>query len=192
MSQVTCPHCGVLSAVGAFCESCGKALPAQMPTGPRVVSGPATATTSAGQKLQVDELAKTAKKAQGALLLASIVSSIAIVVAFAIAQSATKGNLPPQALAILIGQAIVAVVFWGLWFWSRYQPLPAAIVGLVIYATLVVINIVTTVSQASEGRRGGIGGIGIGWLDIVILAALGSGISAGVKHRKLLAEMSRT
>src|SRR5438477_13189327 len=123
MTQVTCPHCGALSAAGAFCESCGKALPAQMPAGPRLVSGPDTAMTSAGQKLQVDELAKTAKKAQGALLAAAVVSTIAIAIVFAIAQAANKQGMPAQVMVLLIGQAIVAVVFWGLWFWSRSQPL---------------------------------------------------------------------
>jgi len=50
-----------------------------------------------------------------------------------------------------------------------------------------VINVVSAISDFdSGGPRRGIGGIGIGWLDIVIIAFLAQGISAGLKHRKLL------
>ena len=49
------------------------------------------------------------------------------------------------------------------------------------------INVVSAISDFdSGGPRRGIGGIGIGWLDIVIIAFLAQGISAGLKHRKLL------
>lgn len=186
MNQATCPHCGALSAAGAFCQSCGNALPSAIPSGPRIVSGPELASTTAGQKLQGDELMKTAKRARGALLAVAILSTIGIGIVYAILKNLSK--LPDsQILAGMIGQVIVAAIFWGLYFWSRYQPLPAAIIGLIAYCTLVVINVVTTLSMAAESR-GGFGGIGIGWLDIVIIAILARAISAGAQHRRLLAQ----
>jgi hypothetical protein len=84
-------------------------------------------------------------------------------------------------------------VFWGLWAWSLKQPLPAAIVGLILYGTLVAINVVGAISSMNEGGpgHGGFGGIGIGWLDIVIMAMLGQAIAAGSRYRKLLAQQQQ-
>ena len=201
MPQVTmqsCPHCGAGNQTGSeFCASCGKALPLAMPSGPRVLGAKDLASTAAGQKLQGDELHKTAKKATGALLAVAILQTAGVGLLIFLLQNlpgASRGSLP-QAAQILIGAQIgVAVIFWGLWFWARVSPLPAAIVGLVLYATLVTINVVTSVSQMSQnnGAPGGsgIGGIGIGWLDIIIIAVLVRAISAGAKHRKLMQQQS--
>ena len=39
---IACPHCRAANPPGgAFCESCGKALPSPYRTGPRVIGGPA-------------------------------------------------------------------------------------------------------------------------------------------------------
>jgi hypothetical protein len=187
MNQVTCPHCGALSAAGAYCQSCGKALPSAMPGGPRIVSGADLASTPAGQKLQADELHKQAKKARGALLAVAIIRTVVIGILYAMANNAGAGL--NEILAILATHIIIAVIFWGLYVWSRYQPLPAAIIGLIAYSTLVVINVVTTIGLPAEARREGFGGIGIGWLDIVIIVILANAITAGTKHRKLVAQM---
>ena len=91
---------------------------------------------------------------------------------------------------VMLGMIVIAAIFWGLFIWSRKQPLPAAIVGLVLYATLVVVNIVTTISNAASNhgtatQNYGIGNTGIGWIDIVIMAVLVQAISAGLKYRKM-------
>ncbi len=188
MNQVTCPHCGAISAAGAFCQSCGKALPAAMPTGPRVVSGADMASTPAGQKLQADELHKTAKKARGALLAVAILSTVFLVIGYFLL-SRTPGVSPDQVTEALIRQGIVVALFWGLYIWSRSQPLPAAIIGLIAYCTLLIINVVQTLQLAAE-QRSGFGGIGIGIVDIIIIVVLSQAISAGTKHRKLQAQMA--
>ena len=190
LPSTTCPHCGVANPGGAaFCESCGKALPSLAATGPRIVAGNQFATSTVGRELQADELHKTAKKASGALLAVAIIQTIiGPVVLFALA-GARSGS--PEFMAAIVIQLVIAAVFWGLWIWSRFQPLPAAIVGLVLYGTLVAINVITNVSAMAQngGERragGGIGGLGIGWLDIVIMAVLARAISAGAQHRKLM------
>jgi len=188
VNQVTCPHCGALTPAGAFCQACGKALPSAVPTGPRVVSGEQLASTTAGQKLQSDELQKTAKRARGALLAVAIISTLGIGVVYAILKNLAKAS-DAAILAALSAQIIIAVIFWGLYVWSRHQPLPAAIIGLIAYSTLVIINVVTTLSLARESRTG-FGGIGIGWLDIVIIIILARAISAGAQHRRLVAQMA--
>jgi hypothetical protein len=195
VSTMQCPHCGAVNPAGsAFCQSCGKAMPTAYQTGPRVVGANEFAATAAGQKLQSDELRKQAKKASGALLAVAIIQTAATAIIFAIIQSSSNPSAP-----LIINKTVVAImgalaaIFWALWFWSRVSPLPAAIVGLVLYGTIVVINVVMTVSQMSEtgGRGTGIGGIGIGWLDILIIAVLVQGIQAGAKHRKLLQQQTR-
>jgi hypothetical protein len=167
-----------------------------MPSTPRVLGDKDVATTAAGQKLQGDELQKTAKKAAGALLAVAIIMTVMGGVFFMIFQ-----NVPAAARAagnanLVIGiQFALAAIFWGLWVWARSSPLPAAIVGLVLYLTLVVINVISSVSQMSQAEPGtqggrGFGGIGIGWLDIVIIAVLVKAIQAGAKYRKMLAEQA--
>jgi hypothetical protein len=192
IATMQCPHCGAANPVGSqFCQSCGKALPSMAQGGPRIVGSAGFATTSAGQKLQADELHKTAKKASGALLAVAIIQTIVCGVLLAIAGA--NGRIDVMfANAIFIGMGAIAVIFWGLWGWSRRQPLPAAIVGLVLYATLIAINVVFATRNLGAGGSGsgGFGGIGIGWLDIVIMAVLAQAITAGVKHRQLLRQSS--
>lgn len=191
---VQCPHCGAVNTAGGqFCQSCGKALPSATASGPRIVSGATLASTSAGQKLQSDELVKTAKKARGALLAAAIIATAWTVLLYFLVKAMSNGRAQLPLMAMVV-QGGVAAVFWGLWGWSMRQPLPAAIVGLILYGTLVVINVITNVSSMSANGGqggGGIGGLGIGWIDIIILASLGQGIAAASKHRKLLAQQQQ-
>ena len=192
MATGPCPHCGAANPYGStFCSSCGKALPTGMPSGPRVLGGQDFATTAAGQKLQGDELQKTAKKAAGALLAVAIISTIATCLFFVLMNNmrgAAGPGVPvvnPLMIAIM---GAVTLVFWGLWFWARVNPLPAAIVGLVLYGTLIAINVVTSVSQM--GETGARGGLGIGCIDIIIIGVLIQAIQAGVKHRKLMRQQA--
>jgi len=187
---VACPHCGAQDASGGqsqFCASCGKALPSALPTGPRVVSGSAFASTSAGQKLQADELNKTARKAHGALLAVAIIQTIVTGVLVMVANSFHNLDRFIRTPAF-IALAVIAALFWGLWVWALRQPLPAAIAGLVVYGTLKVIDVIAALSSLSAGKagRGGFGGIGIGWLDIIIIAVLCKAIGAGLQYRKML------
>jgi hypothetical protein len=196
IAPVLCPHCQAPNAAGAsFCEACGKAMPAMSSSGPRVVDETGMASTGVGQRLQLDELQKQAKKAAGALLAVAIIQTIVCGILIAIAQSNNRLNtfaLTP----IFLGLGAMAVLFWCLYFWARVQPLPAAIVGLVLYATMITINVIMTINAMSAdsgpGRRGGtgIGGIGIGWIDILIMIVLGKAISAGAKYRRMSARLA--
>jgi hypothetical protein len=163
---------------------------------PRVVGGDAIASTAAGQQLQGEQLHKQAKRASGALLAVAIIMTIVGGLIFFLTQQAGSrgaggGNQVLQVNnAAAVITLIVAAVFWGLYFWSRSQPLPAAIVGLVIYATLIIINVITNVSQmGQEGAPRG--GLGVGCVDIMIMVVLAQAISAGVQHRKLLRQQAQ-
>lgn len=192
LPQTTCPHCGALNPAGsAFCESCGKALPAGAVGGgggPRLVTGDALAATSAGAKLQSDDLQRQAKKASGALLAVAIIQTIATIILGFVLNRIRSGQGPMVLnTGAVVGLAVIAVLFWGLYFWSRRQPLPAAIVGLVVYLTLVAINVVTTIAAQANAPSGSVrpGGIGIGCIDIIIIAVLAQAITAGLKYRRL-------
>jgi hypothetical protein len=188
-ATIACPHCSAANAAGAqFCETCGKALPT-MGGGPRVVTGSAFASTAAGQKLQSEELHKQARKAAGALLAVAIIQTIRVGIIVALASSEAHVSISRLlATNIVLSLIAFAVIFWAIYIWALKQPLPAAIVGLILYATLLALNVVTSVGQLSKGNQGSgqFGGIGIGWIDIVILAVLIRAISAGSQYRKMM------
>jgi hypothetical protein len=134
-----------------------------------------------------DELGKQTKSAATTLLVVGIiqivVGGVLIGLLLSIKRPSAAVNLP-VVVASTIG---LGVIFIGLHVWARWSPLPATIVGLVIYSTLVLLNMISSIGRmSSTGTRGsGIGGLGIGWLDIVIIAILCRGIGAALKSRKL-------
>jgi hypothetical protein len=196
-----CPHCGVESLFAtAFCQSCGKALPSAQPSGPRIIGANEFAATASGKKLQIGELERQLKRASGALLAVAIIQTVVAMIAFAAAQAVSNrasletGPGPEAAQKVLMVLTIVgcgvAAAFFCLYSWSQSQPLAAAIVGLVVYGTLIALNVFVAVSQASRqsGLNGSTGmrGIGVGWMDLVIIGILIRAISAGSAHHRLL------
>ena len=201
MNTVVCPHCNAANNAGAgFCASCGKALPAASPISPRVITGDVMASTSAGMKLQTDELQKTAKSASGALMAVAIIQTVVGGLLLVLFMNIPVGRRPPVNLAIMFVPVLgVGAIFWALYFWSRSNPLPAAIVGLVIYVTVWVLDIVATlVTIANEpsgaggpGTRSPTSSLSSGiFIRIIIIAMLARAISAGAKHRKLLRQQA--
>jgi hypothetical protein len=170
----------------AFCESCGKALPAAAPTGPRVVTAEALPQTAIGHRMVSDELVKQQKTASTALLVVGLIQLTCGAIALFALQKAAPGQFNPVLFVIQFG---VAAIFLGLWAWSRKSPLPAAIVGLVLYVTLVVINVISAMMALAanpDSPRSGFGGLGIGLLDIIIIVILAQAIMAGLKYKRLL------
>jgi hypothetical protein len=188
MGSIKCPHCGAANeGQGSFCESCGMALPT-VSSGPRVVNvATGIAQTSVGMGLQTGELDKQAKSASGALLAVAIIQMIVGAVVLLVVKNLPSVNAAARDRMQLIGIAtfVISSLYWGLYFWAKYQPLPAAIVGLTVYVTLIAINVTVTLQQSMHAAPGSVHGIGIGWLDILIMVVLGRAISAGVKYRNL-------
>lgn len=183
-SAAVCPHCQSENpSANAFCEACGKALP-RAGGGPRVVAGDVIPQSAAGRVLVGEELTKQMKKVFTTLLCVGILQVVIGGVLVAVVRNSRGAS---QELPVLVmAMFVIGAIFIGLAFWSRKAPLPAAIVGLVIYSTLVVLNVITSVSQLGQGGpKSGIGGLGIGWLDVVIIVILVQGIQAAIKYRKL-------
>lgn len=179
-TAITCPHCGAANVPeAAFCESCGKALPTGAASGPRVVSATAMPATGAGRSMLSDELTKTMKRAATALMWVAILQTLLGPVLLFVQKAKLERENPgmvyevgPLAYAIVFG---IAALFWGLFFWARRSPLPAAIVGLVLFITL---HVVDAVSDPMSLARG--------WLvKILVVVALWKAIQAGLQYRRL-------
>lgn len=198
METVACPHCGAQNTAGAaFCAGCGKALPLLSQTGPRIVTGNAVATTSAGLKLQTDQLHQQAKRASGALLAVAIIQTVlgGIVVALLAGTAGARAG-GPALMMLLVPVMGVAAIFWGLYIWSRRNPLPAAIVGLVVYVSLWALDVVAAIAAAANDPGGTGPGAALNrptnglFMRIIIVVILARAISAGVQHRKLLRQQA--
>jgi heme A synthase len=152
---------------------------------PRIVNAESMPVSAAGQSLVGDELKKNMKRAAYTLLAVGIIQmTVGAVVAVILGNA--PGAPPEMVYALLIAQFLVGAVFLGLYFWARRAPLPATIVGVVVYGTLLALNILASVSGAATGgRREGPRGLGIGCLDIVLIAFLIQGIQAALKYKRL-------
>jgi len=188
-TTISCPHCAAPNEPGdAFCGSCGKALPLAK-SSPRLVDTNQIPTSGATSKLVSDDLKKQTKKAANALLAVGILRLVLVgLLTFGSIQSQVPGGIkavPGGQLFIIFGVEIgmVSCLFFALYFWARVSPLPACIVGLITYATLIGINVVTFISLAKANNAIG---SPVGILDIVIVVVLVNGIAAAIKQRRLL------
>lgn len=175
-----CPHCGGNNPSSAsFCTTCGKALPSATPAGPRVVSAKDVATTSAGKSLQTDLLKKESRKAAGALLAVAILQAVfgtfIVVLAASGERAIANIELSPAVFITVYG---IAVLFFGLFLWARKNPLPAAIVGLVLFIS---VHLLDAVADPSAIVRGII-------IKIIVIVVLIKAIQAGARHRQILKE----
>ena len=179
-AQVNCPNCGTMGSPGGYCQSCGTAMP--QPERHTVLSrfGILPGHTRAGRENA--ELTGKTRKAAHILLAVSILQSVfALVVGLAFLDKQWKwGDVGP----LILVQAATAAMFYGLFFWARVSPLPATIVGLVLYCTILVIGAVMNI--AAGAKSGGFGGTGVGFLDIIFIATLAGGVAAAAKQRRLL------
>src|SRR5262249_31820302 len=134
-TTIVCPHCGNPAAVAgaAFCGSCGMALPAATPTGPRVVTRRSTAMTAAGQKLQADELLRTARRAARSLLSTGIINLLFGAMNFQLILNVARFQQTRYIQALTASMVIAGAVYVGLFFWAKISPLAATLTGLLVY-----------------------------------------------------------
>lgn len=179
-SSIACPHCGAENFTpGAFCESCGKALPSASASGPRIVTD-ADATTSAGQTLVRKSLEKDMKKAFTALMVVAVLQTIfgpimlfAQKKALEVQNPGMEFRIEPWAYGVVFG---IAIAFWILAIWSRKAPLPASIVGLVLFVTLHLIEAVADPTTIAKGLL----------VKIIVVVVLSQAIQASLKHRQTM------
>lgn len=172
---ISCPHCGAANTAGsAFCAGCGKALPSAMPTSPRLIDGASVPTSAAGHALVSNELEKQSKKAFGALLAVGIMQLIFGLIVVG-AMNARPGGVGGDNTLVYVTVFGIGVVFLGLAFWARFNPLPAAIIGLALFVTVHLLDAVADPASLAKGFV----------LKIIIIVVLSKAISAGLKFRQL-------
>ena len=138
---MNCPHCQHSNEdAGNFCVECGKALPSAAPSGPRVVTGNAVADTEIGRSVQSDELHKQAGKAFAVLLTLVILITVSIFLMFI--QSVSKGGAARVAAGASAPSLVLALIYLSLAIWARKNPLPAALAGLVVFASLMIVGLI--------------------------------------------------
>jgi hypothetical protein len=131
-------------------------------------------------------LARQSKKAYGALLTVGILQAIFAVVIIALlkadAETPIDSQLDPNVSigALAVAMFGIAAMFLGLAFWAKRNPLPAAIVGLVLYIT---VHLLDALADPTAIARGVL-------IKVIIVVVLVRAISAGAKHRALARAMA--
>lgn len=180
--SASCPHCqSTTPGDGAFCVSCGKALPTPS-TGPRIVGDKDFATSATGQVVQADEMKKKARSAFNILLTLAIIQFVLGII-FTLAGMFATG-LGPDMVITGIVVAFVGLVFGGLAAWAWFAPLPAAITGLVVYCTLSLGDIALMLLSNPAMAFRGI------FFKVLIIAALIRAVQAAIKHRELKRQLA--
>jgi len=76
---------------------------------------------------------------------------------------------------LLAMNLVLAAVYFGLYLWARSQPFPAALIALLVYLAVLVLNAILDPNMLAQG-----------WLvKIFVIVGLGSAVSAAYQHRKL-------
>jgi hypothetical protein len=144
-----CAACGATLGMGQFCEKCGadqKELSFEQDKARMLHSGPL-------------------RSARTSLVWVGGLVAVSTLLAFA-----TSRGEGVVALAVGLG---VAVLYAGLWLWSKQQPLGATAAGLGIFVTL---QVASTAADPTSLLKGII-------LKVVVLVLLIRGVRAGVVLR---------
>jgi hypothetical protein len=75
----------------------------------------------------------------------------------------------------------LAIVYLGMWFWARRNPLAATVIALLLFITVIVVNSVYDPKTLAQGVL----------VKIFFIAALAKAISAAQEERRLQAQMPR-
>jgi hypothetical protein len=180
MSRVRCLYCdsendAVQSA--GFCENCGKKLP------------PASLAHERHQPVLHErpqgvtpELERTPPpQASAWLFTAALINlvgcgALVVVGSLLVPREHLKAEFIPDLLMVSV---VVLLTFGGLGWWARWQPLPAAATGIVVYLVLSVVDALLIPALALLGIP----------VKIVILALLIQAIRASRKPRRLASEL---
>lgn len=164
---------------------------------PHVLAGGELAATSAGQQLQAEDLINTARRAARVLYVVGIlqlaIGGVTLAFGHQLGTAAHQRAAAPNAVAMVL--LILGALFVSLGIWSGRQPLPASLVGLCIYGTLVLLEIFNWIASIVNGlnsldaNKVGSSFTGMmcgGIIELIILAYLGRAVRAGLAHRRLV------
>lgn len=108
---------------------------------------------------------KSAKAARPLFWLAFLHSFLPLLTLGILQRALAAGN--PGAWLLLAAFTAVAIAFWGIWAWSLLNPLPAAIVGLLLYTSIIYLG--TALRTNGSGHAPVVAILGIALLTKAIL-----------------------
>jgi hypothetical protein len=190
MAMVRCPNCDAENAPDAtsgVCAICGHRLDAapragitEYPGAPSPVPGypgrpslPRPLGDEPGEPRDPeaeDERRVAILRASGGLFAVALVQFLCGCWGLAMVGSLAQGPAVMAALVVLVG---LTAVYVGLGFWARYQPLPPAVLGLVIY---VLLNLAFCLMDPDTGLRGII-------VKGILVVVLFQGVRAGLRYQ---------
>lgn len=117
-------------------------MPVNLPAGSSIRPIQTGAYTWAGRTLQAKEFFRQARYNCLVLLILAILQGLGggCILAGAMALP-NVGQQLVSPVASAVSTFVLSAVFVGLYLWSRRSPLPAALVGLVIYSTVAALNL---------------------------------------------------
>ncbi len=175
-SQGMCTNCGTPATPDAsFCESCGEAISGATPVSARKRAG--GRGTMHGYSLK-----RKMHGASGALLAVAIFQTLGLLlVYYQMKDVLDVPEVAGQAQLIIAIVAVLAVCFWGLWWWSKTNPFVAGVVGLVLYVTL---QFVAALVEPSSLFKGII-------IKVIIIVVLVKAVMAGAEYRRTMRAQGR-
>lgn len=179
-----CPHCHVPDGgAGSFCTHCGMALPND--SEPRIIRGGNLASTAGGRELQIKDLARRARGAIIPLVAISLFQFAIGALFIALGANSSdalsrQGYEAPDLTVLGIGMIVFGAIYAVFALWAKWSPLPAAITGLTLYATVLCVDTILDPRNLMNGFI----------IKAIIIVALVKAISAGLKHRALKREMA--
>jgi hypothetical protein len=203
VATVRCWHCNTENdpvATAGFCDRCGRKLEDVPETGiaeaPRRQAEPGQHLypdrdvdlrtrppfDSPAAELQNYEKQKYLGQASGVLFGMAAIQFLCGMIGIVV--SPRLLGLDGDPLMLAVGALIVlgiAGTYVGLGIWARYQPLPATIIGLVLYVAMFIGNMILT--DKPETIIMGI------WLPILLIIMLARGVVAATKYNKLMQQL---
>jgi hypothetical protein len=137
------------------------------------------AQTHAGAELQSDMLQAQARSAAGALLLVAILQVIfGTFIIFLVHGGGQPRLIEPGTSIPILALSVygIGAIFFALYFWAKRSPYPAAIVGLLFFITVHLLDALVDPTALVRGIL----------LKIIFIAILVKAIRAGARHRDLL------
>jgi hypothetical protein len=193
MNMLVCPHCAdPTESNAAFCASCGLAVATTFPGGPSLLEGDELAKTPVGRRLQHASLGQYCRSVANTLITLGVLQMFACgILSWVSRDSANQDALMP--LVYTLG--ILGVVFLALGSWAYKSPLPAGIIGLVLYSTLSVLHWIQQISMmgqtAARDSNVEVRSFRMDFIiQIIIIGFLVKGVKSALTRRRLQQQMN--
>ena len=192
MNMGLCPHCAdPTESKAAFCASCGLAVTATFAGGPSLLEGDELAKTPVGRRLQHATLGQYCLSVANTLITIGAIQLFFCGLLFFLARK----NSSAEGMFIVIALGMLGILFVLLGVWAYKAPLPAGIIGLVLYTTLCVLYWIEQISLMGQKSVGNPNvenkSFGIGFIiQLIIIGYLIKGIKAALTRRKLQQQMN--